>query len=494
MSINYDEPQAYDAPAPATTTSYTPPPPTPPAAPARPHKRPSHRGRDLLAAAGLTLVLVCAGIELAPVGAPGHQLLSTFTGLTSSGPALAQEQDPQTTAVQKVVQTANDEQAQAIAAQDPSAMSDTATPAHYQQLVQVNQDLLNQGVTSIQLTNLTWGPINVNGTTATATTNETWTTAFSDETTMQSTDTNNYALVQQDGTWLIQDDQQPSAGAPTGQPSVVQQPSGQQPAGQQPSGQQPGPGISRRSAAPGRQQPNPQSPNTSNHNTSQNWSGYAATQGQYTSVSGTWTVPQPSASGVPGVGATWVGIGGVNSHDLIQAGTQDVASGTNQSEYQTWIETLPQASRQVPLPVAPGDSVTVSITESAPGSGAWQIAFNNNTTGKSYQTTANYTSTESSAEWVEEAPVGNGGLLPLDNFSSVTFSQAAATQDGQTVNLAQSGAKPITMLNRSGQALAVPSAVSSDGSSFSVTRTSASATPAPARSVRPASPPALVVN
>ncbi len=498
MSINYDEPQAYDAPASATTTPYTVPPTTPPPAPTQPpsHKRSSHRGRDLLAAAGLTLVLVGAGIELAPPATPGHQLLSTFTSLTSSGPlaALAQARDPQSAAVQKVVQTANDEQAQAIAAQDPSAMSDTATAAHYQQLVQVNQDMLNQGVTSIRLTNLTWGPINVNGTTATATTNETWTTTFSDGTTTQSTDTNNYALVQQDGKWLIQDDQQPTASAPAGQPSALQQPSGQQPSGQQPSGQQPGPRISPRSPAPGREQPNPQSPITSNHSTSQNWSGYAATQGQYTSVSGTWTVPQPSANGAPGVGATWVGIGGVNSHDLIQAGTQDVASSTNQSEYQTWIETLPQASRQVPLAVAPGDSVTVSITESAPGSGVWQIDFNNNTTGKSYQTTVNYTSTESSAEWVEEAPVGNGGLLPLDNFSSVTFSQATATQNGQTVTLAQSGAQPITMVNGSGQALAVPSAISSDGSSFSVARTSASATPAPSRSVRPAAPPALVLN
>ena len=220
MSINYDEPQAYDAPASATTTPYTVPPTTPPPAPTQPpsHKRSSHRGRDLLAAAGLTLVLVGAGIELAPPAAPGHQLLSTFTSLTSSGPlaALAQARDPQSAAVQKVVQTANDEQAQAIAAQDPSAMSDTATAAHYQQLVQVNQDMLNQGVTSIRLTNLTWGPINVNGTTATATTNETWTTTFSDGTTTQSTDTNNYALVQQDGKWLIQDDQQPRRARPPG--------------------------------------------------------------------------------------------------------------------------------------------------------------------------------------------------------------------------------------------------------------------------------------
>jgi hypothetical protein len=221
-------------------------------------------------------------------------------------------------------------------------------------------------------------------------------------------------------------------------------------------------------------------------NTSQNWSGYAATNGTYTGVSATWTVPQPSATGAAGVGATWVGIGGVNSRDLIQAGTQDVASGTGQSASQAWIETLPQASHQVPLAVAPGDAVSVSITEQGSGTGVWQIAFTNTTTGQAYQTTVHYQSTESSAEWVEEAPVGSGGLLPLDNFRSVAFGQATAVQNGQTIDLAQTGAQPITMLNATGQALAVPSAIGSDGASFSVARTSASATPVPARGVRPA--------
>src|SRR5205807_5356173 len=61
-------------------------------------------------------------------------------------------------------------------------------------------------------------------------------------------------------------------------------------------------------------------------NTSHNWSGYAATSGTYTGVTGTWTVPAPGINSAPGVGATWVGIGGVSSHDLIPAGTQDVAA------------------------------------------------------------------------------------------------------------------------------------------------------------------------
>jgi DNA uptake protein ComE-like DNA-binding protein len=333
-------------------------------------------------------------------------------------------------------------------------MQDTATPEHYQQLVQINQDLVSQGVTSIQLANLSWGPVSVNGTSATASTSETWTTTFGDGTTMQSTDTNNYTLVDQNGSWLVQDDQQPSAA-----PDASTRPGAAQPGATQP-------------ASPLSQAPSSQA-------TSRNWSGYAATSGSYTGVSGTWTVPQPSTTGAPGVGATWVGVGGVNSTDLIQAGTQDVANGSGQSQYQAWIETLPQASRQVPLAVSPGDSVTVSIDEQGAGTGVWQIAIANNTTGKSYQTTVHYKSSESSAEWVEEAPVGNGSLLPLDDFSSVNFTQATAIENGQTVNLNQTGAKPITMLNGVGQALAVPSAVGSDGASFNVSRTDASATPVP---------------
>ena len=38
-----------------------------------------------------------------------------------------------------------------------------------------------------------------------------------------------------------------------------------------------------------------------------------------------------------------------------------------------WIETLPQASHNIPLAVRPGDSVTVSINEQSQG--LWQIGF-----------------------------------------------------------------------------------------------------------------------
>jgi Peptidase A4 family len=357
-----------------------------------------------------------------------------------------------------VIQQADSEQAQALATNDPSLMSDTATAGYYRQLVQINQQMAAQGVTSIQLTNLTWGPISINGTTATATSYETWLTTYSDGTTSESTDTNNYTLVQQNGSWLIESDQQPTTSASPGSPSA-----------------QPTP--------PAVPQPAPLPAATTSAATSHNWSGYAATNGTFTGVSGTWTVPQPSSSSATtGVGATWVGIGGVSSQDLIQAGTQDVTSG-GQHQFQSWIEMLPAASQQVPLAVAPGNSVTVSIIESGPGSGTWQISLKNTTTGQTYQTSAQYTSSQSSAEWIEEAPASGNGrsttILPLDNFGTISFTGATTVDNGQTADLAQSGAKSITMLNSANQALAVPSTIGSDGSSFNVMRTSASATTTP---------------
>src|SRR4030088_3557927 len=43
---------------------------------------------------------------------------------------------------------------------------------------------------------------------------------------------------------------------------------------------------------------------------SQNWAGYAATEGRYTGVSATWTVPDIGLTSPAGIDAAWVGIGG----------------------------------------------------------------------------------------------------------------------------------------------------------------------------------------
>lgn len=206
---------------------------------------------------------------------------------------------------------------------------------------------------------------------------------------------------------------------------------------------------------------------------STNWAGYAATGGKFTSVSGTWNVPAVSNAARGSADTVWVGIGGVKTSDLIQAGTQATTNSAGQTEYAAWYEMLPQTVQTMPVNIGANDSVTVSITQQA--SSQWLISFKDNTSGATYQNTFVYSSSLGSAEWVVEAPSVSRGIISLDNFGSVQFSNCYAIKDGNAVNVSQSGAASITMLNGNKLALAVPSAVSS-GSDFSVARTSAVST------------------
>ncbi|HEY2593016.1 MAG TPA: hypothetical protein VGK33_03860 [Chloroflexota bacterium] len=113
-------------------------------------------------------------------------------------------------AIQQVIQQVDQAQVTAIESNDPSGMSATATSEFYQDQVSTNQDLTDNGVTDIQLVNIEWGPILVNGDTASATNYETWVTTFSDGTTEQSRDRNLYTLVRDNtGTWKVQADDHP---------------------------------------------------------------------------------------------------------------------------------------------------------------------------------------------------------------------------------------------------------------------------------------------
>jgi hypothetical protein len=201
--------------------------------------------------------------------------------------------------------------------------------------------------------------------------------------------------------------------------------------------------------------------------TSENWSGYVASGSGYTSVGGEWIVPQATASTSLAADATWVGIGGVASSDLIQAGTQAVIqNGT--TTYEAWYELLPAASQEVPLTVKPGDALSVTLAEQS--SNVWLISLTDLSSGQNYQTSVTYNSSQSSAEWIEEMPSDQSGLVPLDNFGSVSFSGGFAVQNGARLTISETDASPMTMITSSGAALAVPSMLGVDGASFTVTR------------------------
>ena len=364
-------------------------------------------------------------------------------------------QDSAQAAVQQTIERGNAEQEQAIASRDSSVMKDTSTDSYYDDVARINRNLLNGGVTAIKLVNLEWGDVTVDGETATATTWETWSTTLADGSSDQSRDRNVYTLVLQGGEWKIASDEHPDDVVTTG-PAA-------------PRSTTPADGSSTAGADPG------QLIVPRGRGQSSNWAGYVARGGGFTSVTGTWTVPQPAASAAGSSDAAWVGIGGESTRDLIQAGTQQVMLDSGSVQYSAWVETLPQTSRTVPFPVHAGDSVTVTIQEQEPGS--WQIQFQNNTTGGSYERAVQYRSSHTSAEWIEEAPSDGRGILPLTEFGSVTFTGASAVKNGQSLNLTQASAAPIIMVNSNNEPTATTSAISPDGSSFTVTRTQNSATP-----------------
>jgi hypothetical protein len=216
-------------------------------------------------------------------------------------------------------------------------------------------------------------------------------------------------------------------------------------------------------------------------NFSNNWAGYVATGGTFTSVSGSWNVPQVSPKGTS-ADATWVGIGGTTGNHLIQTGTQAIVNNKGQVNYQAWYEMLPANSQKIPLTINPGDSITASIVQQS--TNQWTISLSDSTTGRNYQTTVTYVASLSSAEWIEEMPVRGISFIPLDNFGFVQFSALSAVKDGVALTPAKANAHPIVMINSLDQALAQPSILGSDGASFTVIRTSSMSTQIVSPSVR----------
>jgi hypothetical protein len=201
--------------------------------------------------------------------------------------------------------------------------------------------------------------------------------------------------------------------------------------------------------------------------TSENWAGYAASGSGFTEVSGSWVVPTVQPGQALATDAAWVGIGGVSSQDLIQSGTQAVVLN-GKVQYQAWTEILPADSKQLAIDIHPGDNISVDITEYSRGK--WRITFADVTTGKTITKNIAYNSSHSSAEWIEEAPSDSNGVLPLDNFGSITFGNCSAARGGKTQTLAAAKAKPIALVSDTGITLASTSGLNNSGVGFSVTR------------------------
>jgi hypothetical protein len=198
------------------------------------------------------------------------------------------------------------------------------------------------------------------------------------------------------------------------------------------------------------------------NSTSTNWSGYAATGGPFTSVSASWTQPGASCgAGETSYSSFWVGLDGYSSNTVEQTGTDaDCSSGT--PRYYAWYEMYPKFPVNLSNPVQPGDSMSASV--SVANGGRFTLTISDSTRNWTVSTTQRLNKASlSSAEVIAEAPSSRGGVLPLANFGTVSFSGASANG----VSLSSFNPDDITM--QSGSTVkAQPGKISSSGS-FSVT-------------------------
>ena len=109
-----------------------------------------------------------------------------------------------------------------------------------------------------------------------------------------------------------------------------------------------------------------------------NWAGYAdLPRLPVTGVASDFTVPAAQAI-PPGFAASWSGIGGYDTGDLIQAGTTSDTFGIVAPQYYAWYELLPGSERPLAgcwhessCTVRPGDQIYVNIHEV--GSDLWSV-------------------------------------------------------------------------------------------------------------------------
>ena len=199
-----------------------------------------------------------------------------------------------------------------------------------------------------------------------------------------------------------------------------------------------------------------------------NWSGYATAPGSgITGVNSTFTVPSVGAV-PPGFAANWAGIGGYSSSDLIQAGTsEDELQG-----YYAWYEILPASETLISncsgdsaCTVNPGDVVSVDIHKV--GTNLWSVSLSD--AGHwTWQQNISYASTESSAEWIFEAPTVGVQTIPANTGTNYFGPTSTFTNAAGTHTIAQGNPVTINMGIGIGANEATTSGLAPNGQSFNV--------------------------
>lgn len=213
---------------------------------------------------------------------------------------------------------------------------------------------------------------------------------------------------------------------------------------------------------------------------SENWSGYAVTGAKFTKAEGSWIEPTAHCGKTPNTyAAFWVGIDGYSSTTVEQTGTLIECDGKT-ALYYAWYEFYPAEDIEVipSITVSPGDTISASVTYAEP---EFTLEITDETTGKSFTKKGTVThAARNSAEWIAEAPccTSGGDILPLADFGTAEYGEDYtdvndtnyATDAAVTGPISDFGKKveKITMVSSGGKTEALPTALTTDGTSFKV--------------------------
>ncbi|MDX3188592.1 G1 family endopeptidase [Streptomyces sp. MN03-5084-2B] len=188
-----------------------------------------------------------------------------------------------------------------------------------------------------------------------------------------------------------------------------------------------------------------------------NWGGYVSF-GSFTTATASWTEPSVSCTSTDDLFAPWVGIDGDGSSTVEQTGVAtDCSSG--RPVYQAWYEMYPAAPVYYSNSVSAGDHITATVTRTA--TNTYRLDISDTTKGWSKTITKSLTSKHASAEAIIESPTDSypsisGGI----KFTGVKFNGT---------NLASTSPSGLDADDQGSHTWS-PSAIGSDGQSFTMTR------------------------
>jgi hypothetical protein len=206
---------------------------------------------------------------------------------------------------------------------------------------------------------------------------------------------------------------------------------------------------------------------------SDNWAGYAVVGNAFTEARGSWTVPSVNCRVNPnGAASFWVGIDGWDNNTVEQTGTESQCNGIQLVSY-AWYEFAPKTGVTIKnMRVTPGEDIEAEMRYNG---SRFVVTIVDLTTGKYFRTNAAVPRAKrASAEWIAES----NGYSGLPDFDAVGFGKdfTRATDTNAATDATTSG--PIAAFGKRVQVAilghkdadeAVPSFLSFDGSSFSVT-------------------------